>query len=104
MREVDLEDFAAAHARGAVVLDVRESYEYLTGHVPGARPVPLDRLPAAVGDLPKGGPVYVICASGNRSLTAARFLARAGVDAYSVMGGTGKWARSGRPLVRGAAA
>ncbi|MER7458764.1 rhodanese-like domain-containing protein [Micromonospora sp. NPDC126480] len=104
MREVDLEDFAAAHARDAVVIDVREPYEYFAGHVAGARPVPLDRLPAVVGELPKGAPVYVICASGNRSLAAVRFLRRAGVDAYSVAGGTGGWARSGRPVVRGVAA
>jgi rhodanese-related sulfurtransferase len=45
--------------------------------------------------------VYVICASGNRSLTAADRMSRAGIDAYSVAGGTNGWARTGRPLVTG---
>ncbi|MFI5488594.1 rhodanese-like domain-containing protein [Micromonospora echinaurantiaca] len=102
MREVNLADFAAAHAAGAVVVDVREPFEYVEGHVPGARSVPLAQLPAAVGDLPRSRPVYVICASGNRSLTAAQFLARAGIDARSVGGGTGGWIRSGRPVATGA--
>ena len=101
MREVNLVDFAAAHADGAAVVDVREPFEYVEGHVPGARLVPLAQLPTVVGDLPRNRPVYVICASGNRSLAAAQFLARAGIDARSVSGGTGGWARSGRPVVTG---
>ncbi|MFD2767161.1 rhodanese-like domain-containing protein [Micromonospora eburnea] len=104
MQEVNLMDFAAAHAQGAVVLDVRELFEYAEGHVPGARSVPLAELPAAVGGLPRNRPVYVICAGGNRSLAAAQFLARAGVDARSVSGGTGGWIRSGRPVVTGVGA
>ena len=101
MREVNLADFAAAHADGAAVVDVREPFEYVEGHVPGARLVPLAQLPTVVGDLPRNRPVYVICASGNRSLAAAQFLARAGIDARSVSGGTGGWVRSGRPVATG---
>ncbi|MGW4499125.1 rhodanese-like domain-containing protein [Micromonospora sp. NPDC004336] len=101
MREVNLTDFAAAHADGAAVLDVREPFEYVEGHVAGARLVPLAQLPTVVADLPRGQSVFVICASGNRSLAAAQFLARAGIDARSVSGGTGGWVRSGRPVVTG---
>ena len=104
MREVNLTDFAAAHADGAAVVDVREPFEYVEGHVPGARSVPLGQLPAVVADLPRNRPVYVICASGNRSLAAAQFLARAGIDARSVSGGTAAWVRSGRAVVTGAQA
>jgi hypothetical protein len=43
--EVDLPAFAAAHAGGATVIDVREPYEYTAGHVPGARLVPMEQLP-----------------------------------------------------------
>ena len=101
MREVDQATFVRAHGDGAVVIDVREPDEYVAGHVPGADLVPLSRLTSAVERLPRGVPVYVICASGNRSLAAADFLAGAGVDAWSVAGGTGAWARSGRPVVYG---
>jgi rhodanese-related sulfurtransferase len=43
----------------------------------------------------------VICASGNRGLAAAHFLSRAGIDAWSVAGGTGAWQRAGQPVVHG---
>ncbi|MEV4701724.1 rhodanese-like domain-containing protein [Actinoplanes sp. NPDC049316] len=101
MREVDLATFATRHGEGAVVIDVREPFEYASGHVPGAEAVPLSRLAARAGGLPRGVPVYVICASGNRSLMAAEHLRRAGVDAWSVAGGTAAWQRAGHPVVRG---
>ncbi len=100
--EVDLSTFAAAHADGALVIDVREPYEYVSGHVPGARLLPLARLPQHAAELPAGEPVYVICASGNRSWTAAQFLVGRGLDARSVAGGTGDWTARGLPVVRGA--
>jgi len=100
--EVDLHTFAAAHSDGALVIDVREPHEYVTGHVPGAKLIPLARLPHQAGELPASEPVYVICASGNRSWTAARFLTARGIDARSVAGGTGDWMARGLPVVRGA--
>lgn len=101
MREVDLATFAAAQAGGATVIDVREPSEYTDGHVPGARCVPLGHLPDAIADLPRDKPVYVICASGNRSKAAADLLSRAGIDGRSVAGGTAGWTRGGRPVTRG---
>lgn len=101
MREVDLTAFTAAHRDGAVVIDVREPFEYAAGHVPGAALVPLGQLQRHTAGLPRGVPVYVICASGNRSLAAAHDLTRAGVDAWSVAGGTGAWTRAGHPVLRG---
>ncbi len=49
MFEADLDAFAAAQAGGALVLDVREPHEYATGHVPGARLVPLPSLTVVAG-------------------------------------------------------
>ncbi|MFE9648330.1 rhodanese-like domain-containing protein [Streptomyces sp. NPDC006365] len=97
-REVTQEAFAAAWADGALVVDVREADEYAAGHVPGARPMALRTVPTRCGELPADRPVYVICASGNRSRTAADWMTSRGVDAYSVTGGTGAWARAGRPV------
>lgn len=101
MREVDLDTFAQAHADGALVIDVREPMEYVSGHVPGAQLLPMGHVPSRLDDLPKDRPVYVICASGNRSLAMTSYLMRAGVDAWSVAGGTSAWESSGRPVVRG---
>lgn len=101
VQEVDVQTLAAVHADGAVVIDVREPYEYVSGHVPGARLIPLDALPEQADQLPKGEPVYVICASGNRSRTAAFWLGTVGIDALSVAGGTGGWISAGLPIVIG---
>ncbi len=102
MPEVDLGTFAAAHADGAFVIDVREPFEYVGGHVPGARLIPLARVPQHTHELPMSQPVYVICQSGNRSWTAAQFLIGRGIDARSVAGGTGDWITGGMPVVQGA--
>ena len=50
MHEIDLDSFAAAHAAGGYVIDVREPDEYVDGHVPGARLMPLSRLSALAAE------------------------------------------------------
>lgn len=98
-REIDRDAFAARLAKGNVlVVDVREAREYRPGHVPGARNLPLSVLPARVGELPKDQPVFVICQAGGRSAQAASLLRAVGVDAVDVLGGTGAWIASGRPV------
>ena len=82
------------------VLDVRDDWEFRRGHVPGAVLVPLGQLAARAGELPRDKRILVICEHGNRSLAAAEYLARGGLDAVSVTGGTVAWARSGRPIER----
>ncbi len=99
--EIDADQLADAVRRGAAIVDVREPREYVGGHVPGAVLIPMGQLPARVHELDKSGPVYVVCATGNRSASMTDFLRYAGFDAYSVAGGTSGWARSGRSLVTG---
>jgi len=99
--EVDLDAFAQAHAAGAPVLDVRNPDEYETAHVPGAVLIPLPELPARQDEIPDGEPLYVICAVGGRSLTAAKALVTAGYQAVSVAGGTNGWVERGWPVVTG---
>jgi thioredoxin 1 len=100
-REISADDFVAVHAGGAAVVDVREPAEYRAGHVPRALLVSLGRLPEKLDEVPKDGPVYVICASGNRSLRATDFLRQNGIEAYSVAGGTSAWQNAGREIVTG---
>lgn len=100
--EVDVDTFADALAAGAPVVDVREPYEYVAGHVPGAQLISIGELGARLGEVPTDGTVYVICASGHRSRSAAEALRQqAGIDAVNVAGGTGAWAQSGREIVTG---
>ena len=100
--EIDIEQMAAALSDDAALIDVREVSEYAAGHVPGAVLMPMTRLTAHLGELDKNRPVYVVCASGNRSAAMTDLLVANGYRAYSVAGGTTAWARSGRPLETGA--
>jgi rhodanese-related sulfurtransferase len=89
-------------ARGELdVVDVREPREWSTGHVPGARLVPLDQLRSKPKDLlPRDGVIFV-CAVGVRSETAARLAQQNGLShLYNLSGGTRGWVSAGLPLVR----
>jgi len=100
--EIDIEAFAAARPMGTVV-DVREHHEYANGHVAGALPIPMGQVASRVHELDRSKPVYVICATGNRSLAITDLLRVLGFDAWSVTGGTAAWARSDRPVEGGIA-
>ena len=95
-REIGIEDFATVRPSGTVI-DVREPREYAVGHVCGAVLIPMGQLTARMKELDRSRPVYVICATGNRSLAMADLLHRAGFDAWSVAGGTNAWVRSTVP-------
>jgi rhodanese-related sulfurtransferase len=104
VREIDLSRFADAHTDGCLVVDVRDPAAYAEGHVPGALSMPLVTLGEQVDRLPAGEPVYVICGGGSRSKVGAEVLAKAGLDACSVAGGTRGWIETGRAVTTGTAA
>lgn len=91
---------AAGAADGTLVLvDVREPHEFAAGHAPGARHVPLSRLPGELDALARAGtPVAFVCASGMRSARATRMARGAGVDARNVKGGMLAWQRQDLPV------
>jgi rhodanese-related sulfurtransferase len=100
--QIDVAELDALLAQGTVrVLDVREDSEFRNGHVPGAIHIPVKRLPERIGKLKRDKPYAVICQSGSRSRGATSYLLDQGFEGtVSVSGGTGAWARSGRPIVR----
>lgn len=82
-----------------VIVDVRESWEYGQGHVPGARLISLGEFSRRVGDFNPAQPIAVICASGTRSQSAAALLGQKGFETvYNVVGGTVGWIQRGLPL------
>jgi len=97
-----IDELASAQVEGATLVDVREPGEYVDGHVPGARLMPMGQLASMTAELDRSRPVYVICASGNRGRAMADLLVRLGFDARSVDGGTTAWHTSGRPVLTGA--
>jgi rhodanese-related sulfurtransferase len=62
-------------AMSPIVIDVREPMEYASGHISGSLNIPLARITQA--DLP-GGPLVLVCQSGNRSAKALSQLLQQG--------------------------
>jgi hydroxyacylglutathione hydrolase len=76
------------------VLDIRQDSEFAAGHVPGAEHAELGSLAAGAASLTHG-PVTVMCGHGERAMSAASVLERAGRDDVSVLlGGPSDWAAS----------
>lgn len=98
MGETPSEIPAAGVPDGAWLLDVREHDEWVAGHAPDARHIPLGQLAARIREVPQDRDIYVICRSGHRSGRAAQALAGAGWTAINVAGGMQDWAAAGRPM------
>jgi rhodanese-related sulfurtransferase/transcriptional regulator with XRE-family HTH domain len=82
------------------IVDVREPSEWARGHIPGARLVPLAQLRADPDAAQRGSKVLFVCASGGRSLTAAKLADARGIaDVISLDGGTSGWLVEGLPIV-----
>jgi len=91
----------AGRIGGRPVLDVRQAAEYVSGHIPGAVHVELGDLPARIQAAPAGA--VVMCGHGERAMTAASLLQRAGHRGLAVLaGGAQDWAAAaGQPLREG---
>jgi len=97
-REVSIDDLEYAISEGSMVIDVREDWEFESGHAPTAHHIPLNSITDHVGEIPKDQTIYIICQSGGRSMTAANYLEAQGFDVVSVAGGTGAWISSGKQV------
>mgnify|MGYP002387471154 FL=1 len=86
-----------------VLLDVRQPEEYNLARIEGAIFIPLGDLPAALPRLQEqadGALMVTLCHRGARSLQAAVFLRRSGIDAVkSMAGGIDAWSERIDPSV-----
>jgi rhodanese-related sulfurtransferase len=85
-------------AEQAVLIDVREPYEWDAGRIPGAKHIELERLAGRADELPKDKPVIFQCRVGRRSALATDAFRAVGFDAYNMRGGIEAWAEEGLPL------
>ena len=88
----------------AQVVDVRETSEFNAGHIADARHIPVGQLVERVKELEKfkDKPIVLVCASGNRSTTAAATLHKAGfTQVWSLAGGMNAWQQAGMPIRKG---
>ena len=77
---------------GETVLDIRQSGEYVAGHVPGAVNIELGYLAENLAAVPTG-PVIVMCGHGERAMGGASILAASGRTGIAVFnGGPADWA------------
>jgi hydroxyacylglutathione hydrolase len=73
-------------------LDIRQQPEYTAGHVYGAQNIELSDIAAWIDTLPRA-PYVVMCGHGERAMSAASLIERAGLPAPAVLlGGPADWA------------
>ena len=73
--------------KNAILLDVRDEYEYKHGHIHTSINIPLDSLRKNLNKLDKNKTYYLICYSALRSYYAYRILSQYGFDCYHLAGG-----------------
>ncbi|MFG2549490.1 rhodanese-like domain-containing protein [Streptomyces sp. NPDC048581] len=97
-----VELLTAEHIGDRPVLDVRQQSERDAGHIPDAVGIELGELAAHADDAPSGAVVH--CGRGERAMTAASLLQRAGHHGLAVLtGGPDDWAKAtGHALKEGA--
>lgn len=84
-----------------LVLDVRQREEYRSGHIAGAKLIPLNELGGRLKELPQNREIICVCASGSRSSSATRLLTGAGYNAINMKGGMSAWRRANLAVKKG---
>jgi rhodanese-related sulfurtransferase len=83
---------------GAMLIDVRQPYEFDAGHLAGSANIEMNELSPRAGEIPKDHPVLFICRTGNRSGMATDAFRAAGWNAHNLAGGLEAWVANGRSL------
>jgi rhodanese-related sulfurtransferase len=105
---MDVAAVAAARAdtlANAVLLDVREPWEFELARIAGSVNVPMSTLVARVDEVralqqAANAPVVVICHHGVRSMQCAQFLSKHGLDRLiNLSGGIDAWSARVDPSV-----
>ena len=87
--------------QNAVVVDVRSNPEFVGGHLPNAKNIPVEDIEKRASELPAGAPVIVCCASGPRATRAATALRKLGREqVFCLDGGVSGWQQAGLPVVK----
>ncbi len=104
MRQItpaELSAWLADKARAQpVLLDVREPWEFQAARIEGSTHMPMQQVPARVGELEPDNDIVVICHHGGRSLQVGLFLEKQGfARVHNLVGGVDAWARTVDPAV-----
>ncbi len=74
-----------------VIIDVREPEEWVSGHIPNAKHIPLGSIPNRLDEIDPNTETVVVCRSGNRSGQACEFLAAKGYKVVNMVDGMMQW-------------
>ncbi|MBV2234954.1 MAG: sulfurtransferase [Sterolibacterium sp.] len=87
-----------------VLLDVREPWEFASGHIAGSIAMPMNSVPARYMDMAQDALTVTICHHGQRSLQIALFLERKGFSqVLNLAGGIAAWEATRQHLTQAAA-
>lgn len=91
---------AKATSGEIIVIDVRPDEEFLAGHLPCARSMPLDELEQRLAELPAEIPVVAYCRGPFCVMSdkAVALLRQRGFNAHKIADGVGEWRVHGMPL------
>ncbi len=82
----------------AVLVDVRETFEFADEHADRAQNIPLAILPLRIQEISGASEIFFICQSGGRSGQATAFAEQSGLhQVKNVSGGTLGWIHDGLP-------
>ena len=98
------QSIVAADPDGTVVIDVRRDDEWVTGHVTGAIPIPVDALTDRISEIPTDKKLLFICAAGVRSGLACEMAVAMGYEPENLINiedGTPSWIAMGNPTSYG---
>ncbi|WP_031530650.1 MBL fold metallo-hydrolase [Dyadobacter crusticola] len=97
-------EFESDFAKGELeIIDVRKPDEFNSGHIEGAKNLPLDYINDLMQEFPKDQKLYIHCAGGYRSMIAASILKSRGIDdVVNIEGGYGAVAKTNVPVMEGA--
>jgi rhodanese-related sulfurtransferase len=88
---------------GAVLVDIRDTKEYSSGHIAGAVSMPVSSIDARIGELEsyKDKPVVLVCKMGQHASAAGRKLKALGFEnVRRLSGGMAEWTASSLPMVK----
>jgi phage shock protein E len=94
-------ELAARRASGTapVVIDVRTSEEFATGHIPGAVNIPYDVVATRISEIDAPNGVALYCMVGPRARKGETALLRAGyAPVLHLEGGLAAWQEAGLPV------
>ncbi len=74
------------------IIDVREIYEFASGHIPTAKNIPMTGLLINANSfLDKSKKYYINCQSGGRSAMSVDNLLKQGYDVVNILGGASEY-------------